>query len=584
MATAASAAQDLEPSALPGQPISVKTLLAKAKRPFWFVGLFSLCSNLLMLALPLYSLQVLDRVMSSHSLETLLMLSLLTTALFIFLTLFTLVRSLVLNRIAGWLETTLSPLLLGNAVSRSAVGTAVSASQLQRDLGIVKSFINSGLATLYDAPWSIVFLLVIYAINPILGFITLLGCVLLLLLALLTELITKRPIKAAGSVGIASLNIAEAASRNAEAIEAMGMLPAVSRHWERYNKKNLQWLEVATNRQNVLQSISKFVRLTLQVFITGIGGYMALQNELSIGGMIAGSMLAGRALSPFEASIGVWKNWIFARDAHERLEKALGSSVHWRGTMALPAPKGDIAVENLIYRAPGNDRPILKGIGFRINAGESLGIIGPSAAGKSTLAKLLIGVLAPSHGSVRLDGAEVFKWNRANLGPYVGYMPQHVELFAGTVKDNIARMDPDASAEDVLKAAQMAGVHELILRLPKGYETMFSPNDVSLSPGQRQRIGLARALYGDPKFIVLDEPNGNLDGDGERALVECLARLKQTGATYIVVAHRPSIVSTVDKILTLKDGLVEQFGPRQQVLQKYIAPPGDAAAPNRSLS
>ena len=222
----------------------------------------------------------------------------------------------------------------------------------------------------------------------------------------------------------------------------------------------------------------------------------------------------------------------------------------------------------------------MKGISFRIAAGESLGIIGPSAAGKSTLAKLIIGILAPGMGAVRLDGAEIFKWNREHLGPHVGYMPQQVELFSGTVKDNIARMDFSASAESVIEAAQLAGVHEMILRLPKGYETMFSPNDVSLSPGQRQRIGLARALYGNPKFVVLDEPNGNLDGEGERALVETLARMKERAMTFIVVAHRPSIVSSVDKILTLKDGMVEQFGPRQQVLQRYVQP---AAPEARSI-
>ena len=326
--------------ALPGTRHSVKAMIARCRRSFWYVGLFSLCTNVLMLALPLYSLQVLDRVMSSHSYETLVMLSLLAFILFVFLGMFTLVRSLVLSRISGWLDAVLSPILLSNAVSRSAVGHVVSAGQQQRDLTTIRSFITTGLVTLYDAPWSIVFLLVIYAVNPVLGFVTMLGSIVLLIMAILAEFITKRPLKAAGVISIHSYGVAEAAGRNAEAIEAMGMMPAITKHWSLANDKNMLLQNVAGNRSNILQMISRTIRLTLQIFITGIGGYMALQNELTVGGMIAGSMLAGRALSPFEASIGVWKSLVAARDSYDRLEQSLGASVHWRGSMALPAPKG----------------------------------------------------------------------------------------------------------------------------------------------------------------------------------------------------------------------------------------------------
>lgn len=558
---------------------SLKDVFIHCKRAFWYAALFSLCINILMLALPLYSLQVLDRVMSSHSMETLHMLTLITIACFIFYGLFNLVRSFVLTRVGDWMDEVLAPLLLENSVARSAVGTATSASQHHRDLYIIKGFISGqGATTLFDAPWALIFLLVIYAINPVLGFVTLLGCVLLLIFAVFTELSTRKPLKLASGLSIHSMGIAETASRNAEAIEAMGMMRNITHHWQGQNAKSIRVQNVAASRSAILQNGSRIIRMVLQISLTGFGAYLALQNEVTVGGMIASSILAARALAPFEASIAVWKNFVNARDAYARLEQSITTTPQLRGTMPLPAPKGDLTIENMFYRAPGNEKPILKAINMRLSAGESLGIIGPSAAGKSTLAKLIIGVLPPSHGSVRLDAVEIFKWNREDLGSHVGYMPQQVELFAGTVKDNIARMDLNATPEAVIAAAQMAGVHEMILRLPKGYETTFSANDLSLSPGQRQRIGLARALYGSPKFVVLDEPNSNLDGEGERALVDALTRMKAAGITFIVVAHRPSIVGSVDKILTLRDGAIEQFGPRQQVLQKYVQPPAPQVA------
>ncbi|MGB1540562.1 MAG: type I secretion system permease/ATPase, partial [Rickettsiales bacterium] len=279
----------------------------------------------------------------------------------------------------------------------------------------------------------------------------------------------------------------------------------------------------------------------------------------------------GRALAPFEAAIAIWKSLISARDAYHRLERRIADFPQLRGSMDLPEPSGHISVEKVIY-APQGSAPILKGVSFEIQPGEMVGIIGPSAAGKSTLAKLMIGILPCSNGTVRLDGAEIFKWNREYLGKYVGYMPQHVDLFNGTVIDNIARMEPEPDQQKVLEAAQMACVHDMILRLPEGYETEIKPGNVSLSPGQRQRIGLARALYKKPKFLVLDEPNINLDGEGEQALLRALQNIREMGITCVVVAHRPTLVNNTHKLLIMQDGMVKEFGPTKQVLGKYIAP------------
>ena len=548
-------------------------MMARTKRAFMYVALFSLCINVLMLALPLYSLQVLDRVMSSHSLSTLGMLTLITIASFVFYGVFSAIRAQVLNRIGEWLENTLSPLLLSNSVSRAAIGVASSASQNHRELGAIKSFITGiGVTTLMDAPWSVIYILVIYMINPVLGIVTLGGCIVLLLFAVVTEYSTKHLLSQSARLTIHSMNVAEAASRNAEVIEAMGMMSNITKNWEAGNAPNMHVQSLINHRGNLIQSFSKIVRMMLQISMIGIGAVLALKNEMTMGGVIAASILNGRALAPFDSSIVVWKSFQIARDSYHRLGQAISNVSQMRGTMRLPEPTGLVKVENLFFRAPGSDRNILKAISFQLNPGESLGIIGPSAAGKSTLAKILMGILPPSHGTARLDGVEIFKWNREDLGQYVGYLPQDVELFAGTIRDNIARMDQNPSDERVIEAAKNAGVHELILQLPRGYETEYSTVNMSLSPGQRQRIGLARALYCRPRFIVLDEPNSNLDGEGERALIECLNWIKAAQITTIIVAHRPSIVSGVDKILMLRDGVIEQFGPREQVLQRYTGP------------
>ncbi len=547
----------------------LKPYMRKAKRAFVYAGLFSLCINVLMLVLPLYSLQVLDRVLSSRSIETLIMLTIIMIVGLVFYGVFFAVRNLILLSVSEWLDQEISPNLLADAVVKSSLGSYVNASQHQRDMTSIRSFITGSVATLMDIPWSLIFIIVVYLINPILGFITVIGLVILLLFGYLNELVTRKPFEEASKEQINSHFLADIAGRNAEAIEAMGMMENVKLAWKEHQDAASIHNLNGNRRANLIQSVSRVLRLVVQIAVTGIGGYLSLKNELTVGGMIASSILVGRALSPFENAISMWKSFISARDSYNRLNNALsnGRTIE-RGTLELPEPTGALSVENIIFTPP-NTAPIIKGVTFSLAAGQSLGIIGPSAAGKSTLSKLIIGLLPPSHGAVRLDGAETFKWNRANFGQYVGYMPQSVDLFTGTIKDNIARMNKNAPMEAVIKACKMAECHEMILRLPQGYETKVNPRMNSLSPGQRQRIGLARALYGDPKFVLLDEPNSNLDGDGERALLIALQNMKQAGTTFIVVAHRQTIVANVDMLLVLKNGIIDRFGPNAEVIRQY---------------
>lgn len=569
--------------------------LLKTRRALAYAFLFSFAINLLMLSMSLYSLQVLDRVISSHSMETLFLMTLLVVFMLVVMGVFYGLRSALLHNVTDWLDLEVAPVLLQDAVSKSSLGVYVSAGQHQRELGAIKSFISGGgISTLLDAPWTIIFMIVIFMVSPVFGFITIIGLVLLVGFGLLNEFATKKVYQQATEGQVQSNMLADSASRNAEAVEAMGMMPNVLLRWRKAQANASEHLDLAQGRANIIQSVSKVIRMILQISVTGFGAFLAVHNEITVGGMIAGSILVGRALGPFEGMIIMYKNWINARDAYGKLNTAITSGkVLERGSMAMLEPEGRLSVENLIYSPAAGVAPIIRGVSFVLHPGESLGIIGPSAAGKSTMGKLIIGLLPPTHGAARLDGADTFKWNRENFGKFSGYMPQNVELFAGTIRDNIARLEPSATDEEVIYAAQMAGAHEMILRLAKGYETTYIPGQHTLSPGQRQRIALARALFRNPKFVVLDEPNTNLDGEGERALVDTLKRMKQANMTFVLVAHRPTLVATVDKLLVLKAGTIERFGPREDILKIYtqqgipknIAPPrGDAPAAAQEAS
>ncbi|MCD6034596.1 MAG: type secretion system ATPase family protein [Rickettsiales bacterium] len=555
--------------------------LNACRRSFAILLGFSLGTNILTLALPIYSLQVLDRVISSGNLVTLLMLSLVMIVCFVVLSLISTAKSFVMIRVSDWLNTKLSPVFLEKTISRSALTNSPMGSQSLRDVTQIRTFLtgSGGLAFL-DLPWSFIFIAVIFMIHPVNGMITLASVVVIIGLALLTEWLGTSILSKANEGNVANMRAVEMISRNAEVIEAMGMTEQVVKNWQKNEVRGIEFQNIASYRASVITNISRFFRMVLQIALIGAGAYLALKHEITTGGIIACSIIAGRALAPFEAAMGSWKMFVDARKSYERLSTLLKQTPDRKDSMSLPVPKGNLSLENVLYAPPGTQKVIVSGIRFSLNAGEILGLVGPSAAGKSTLAKLIMGVWKPTGGVVRLDGADVFTWNRREFGSYVGYLPQGVELFEGTIRENIARLNPDAKAEDVVAAAQAAQVHEMILRLPNGYETEIGAGGSGLSAGQRQRIGLARAFYGDPKLILLDEPNSNLDQEGEMALQEALLVAKKRNITTIIIAHRPAVLAVVDKILVLKAGTIASFGSRDEILSQLIPqPPASQAKP-----
>jgi PrtD family type I secretion system ABC transporter len=551
-------------------PTELNAALVSMRRAMVYAFLFSFAINLLSLLMPIYSLQVFDRVMTSRSIDTLIGLSIVVLIGYVFFGALYATRAAVIARIVEWLEHQMAPKLLEMSIGAASETPMLSTAQPLRELSVVKNFIAGSTPTLMDIPFSAIFVLVIYMINPILGFITLIGIIIMCVAALINEYTTRKPLTRATEKQTESMIQADMLGTQAQTIQAMGMMHAVLKRWRSHNEQGLAIQELAQQRSAIVQAASRSLRLILQILITGIGAVLALEQQMSMGGLVAASILVARAMSPFEGIIMVWKQLIGTRDAYHRMQHLMRHAPGKRGDTALPAPTGALTVEGLYY-SPTKTTPILRGIAFALQPGESLGIIGPSAAGKSTLAKCLVGIYPPSHGAVRLDGADVYHWARQDFGQYVGYLPQTVELFPGTIKENIARMNENVDDAAVVAAAQKAGVHELILALPQAYDTKYVTGQATLSPGQKQRIGLARALYGNVRFVVLDEPNSNLDGDGERALMQTLQVLKQARITAVVVAHRPSILQTVDKVMMVRAGTIEAFGPRDEVMSRYSA-------------
>jgi len=530
------------------------------------MALFSFFMNLLLMVLPLYSLQVFDRVLSTGSMDTLLWLSVIMVVVFLAAGLLQMLRSFALIRVGEWMDSRLSPSLLATSLSTAAV-TGMRSTQSLRDLNTIRGFLTGhGLLTFFDAPWSVISLAVIYCIHFDLGNLTLAGCVLLLGLAWINEIAMRKPLDEANRINARSFGQLDIAMRNAEVVEAMGMSDAVADFWQKANGKTTQLQSLASYRSCIIQAITRFLRLSLQVAITGWGAYLALHNQITSGSIIAASILAGRALQPFDAAIGVWKSLVEAREAYASLQKSLTRMPPRQEGITLPEPQGKLDVEKVFYCAPNRNVPILRNVNFSLMAGETLGIIGPSAAGKSTLAKLIVGVWKPQAGAVRLDGGEVAHWKREQFGKFTGYLPQDVELFSGSVKDNIARLISDADDTAIVKAAQLACAHEMIMALPNGYGTDIGPNGMNLSAGQRQRIGLARAFYGDPRLLILDEPDASLDIDGERALTQALLKAKANNITTLVITHRRSLLFFLDKLLVIKNGEIMMFGPMRQVM------------------
>jgi ATP-binding cassette subfamily C protein/ATP-binding cassette subfamily C protein EexD len=526
----------------------------------------SFAINLLILTTSIYMLQVYDRVLPGHSLSTLHYLTIITVAALLAMGLFELLRSRTLVRVSSWIDRVLSPLVFARGLENAVRGAAYRTEGV-RDLSTVCKFLaGGGILALCDAPWMPIFLGFIFLLHPLLGLVACIGAVVLFALAVANNIVTRDPLKRANAAANRGFRAAESAVRNAEVIDGMGMIGALRSRWDRGNAEVLELQERASDRASWISAGARTFRMILQVAILGVGAWLVLANELTPGAMIAASIIMGRALSPVEQAIGTWKNVIGAREAWQKLSALLQEPPLHGSGMALPAPKGEISVENVSYTPPGAKHPVIRNVTFRIGAGETLAMIGPSAAGKSTLARLLVGIHAPEKGAVRLDGADVHSWNRERFGYYVGYLPQDVELFPGTVRENIARMSEEPNAEAVVTAATLAGVHEMILRLPKGYDTEIGEQGAILSGGQRQRIGLARALYGRPAVLVLDEPNSSLDTAGEQALQDAIQAMKELGTTVIVIAHRPSLMVHIDKVVLLRDGRVEIFGERNIVL------------------
>jgi PrtD family type I secretion system ABC transporter len=552
--------------------------LRAARGAFTIAGLFSLFINLSMLIVPLYMMQVYDRVLTSRSVDTLIALTMLAGSLLLVGMLIEIARSRVLVRVGAQMDAALSASLFSETVGVRRRGDDAAASQPLRDLDTLRTFLTGpAVIALFDAPWTPIFLVLIFLFHPLLGAVALAGAVIILGLAFLSEQIVRAPTQEAGASTRWSNQLIETFARDSDAVRVMGMMGTLRDRWLTHHESGIAWQALASDRLGVLQATAKVVRMMLQIAVLGVGAYLAINGQLSAGVMVAASIIMGRALAPVEAAIGQWRSLVAGRAAYLRLKSCLESEVEQTDRTALPVPVGALAVESVHFRVPGRQKPLLAGVTFQIEAGESLGLIGPSGSGKSTLARLLVGANLPASGFVRVDSAVIADWPKEEVGAYLGYLPQDVELLSGTVAQNICRFGK-ADSRQIVAAAKLAGVHELILRLPDGYETEVGDSGRLLSGGQRQRIGLARAVYGDVRLVVLDEPNANLDAAGENAVRQLLLSLKQLMRTVVIVAHKPSLLTAVDKLLVLNEGQVDMFGPRDQVIGALAKKAGDQSS------
>ncbi|MCK1711247.1 type I secretion system permease/ATPase [Bradyrhizobium sp. 143] len=546
-------------------------MLQACKGYFATAAMFSLAINLLYLAGPLYMMQVYDRVISSASQITLLMLTMVLLLGYAALAGLDTVRARVLTRASVRLDHQMAPRVMIAVIDRTARGGSTR-SQLLRDFDTFRQFITgAGVHAVFDLPWAPIYILVIFALHPLLGAFALACCIILILLALINELAVKSPLSEANEAASRNYIFTEMSLRNTEVVRAMGMTAGLLRRWSRDRIRMIERQVTASDRASTMQSLIRFSRLSMQSLILGVGAYLVIERLTTAGAMFAASILLGRALQPIEQIVGSWRGLVSARGAFVRLRELLTAHPPRQSGLTLPRPDGQLSVEGLSFAAPGTSKAILRGVAFRIEPGEVLGIIGPSGAGKSTLARHLVGVQTPSAGAARLDSAEISAWIRSSLGQHLGYLPQDVELFADSIAANIGRFN-DGDDDAIIAAARLAGVHEMIVRLPEGYDTQVGEGGAILSGGYRQRIGLARAIYGDPSLVVLDEPSSNLDADGDAALAHCVLQLKQRGTTVVLISHRPATIGVCDKILVLREGVVEMFGPRNEILSRLTRP------------
>jgi len=568
----------------------VKAAIGKSRAAFLGVGLFSGVINVLVLTGSLYMLQVYDRVLPSRSVPTLIGISILLVVLYAAFGALDFARIRTLGRIGLGIDRQIRALAMDAVLTvpiRAKQG--LDALQPVRDLDQIRSFLSGiGPTAFFDMPWIPVYVGLIYFLHPVLGLFAIASALLLVALTLMTEFKTRKPSRDATQSSSQRHAFSEAARRNAEVIHAMGIGRQIGARWEKLNERYHGDQLSMSDAANGIGTITKVLRLLLQSGILGLGAYLCIQGQISAGSIIAGSIILSRSLAPIEVAIANWKGFVGMRQSIRRLDALLSSLPRKDITVALPRPSRALEVADLSVAPPGEAIPTLQRVSFGLEAGDGLGIIGPSAAGKSTLIRAIVGAWQPlpRGGSVRLDGATLDQWPAELLGRDIGYMPQDIELFDGTVAENIARLDPAAPSEAVIAAAKLAGIHEMIVHLPDGYQTRVGEGGAKLSAGQRQRVGLARALYGDPFLVVLDEPNSNLDTQGDLALTAAIRSVRARGGIVIVVAHRPSALAGLDKVLALGRGQVQAFGPRDEVLKAVLQPvpaPQIAASSPRAL-
>jgi ATP-binding cassette subfamily C protein/ATP-binding cassette subfamily C protein EexD len=534
---------------------------------FGTAGAFSLAINVLYLAGPLYMLQVYDRAVPSGSRVTLLMLTLVLLLSFLALAGLDMARARVLTRASLRLDRRLAPRIMTAIVDRPTEPAGLR-SQLLRDFDGLRQFITgAGIHALFDLPWAPIYIAVIFMLHWTLGAFALACSVVLMLMTLMNEWLVGGPLSRANAAAARNYGFTEMSLRNAEVIKAMGMKDGLLGRWAVDRDRMLGQQILASDRGAASQASIRFLRLSMQSVILGLGGYLVIERSVTAGTMFAASLLLGRALQPVEQFSGAWRSFISVRNALKRLSDLLAASPARSANVSLPRPAGHVQVETLGFAIRETSKPILRSVSFELVPGEVLGIVGGSGAGKSTLARHLVGVLRPSAGVVRLDGADVSDWSCNGLGQYIGYLPQDIELFSDTVAANINRFQPGDDGA-MIAAARLAGVHDVILRLPNGYNTEIGEGGAFLSGGFRQRLALARAVYGDPSLVVLDEPTSNLDSDGDIALASCIQQLKRRGRTIVLIAHQPGAIGVADKLLVLHEGCVAAFGPRAQVLER----------------
>lgn len=548
--------------------------LRAVRGAFLVVGALSLVVNLLMLTGPVFMLQVYDRVLTSRSVPTLVALLGFTIALYAMMGLFEFLRARILSRVAHALDERLSPLAFRSWMVRSTTGSAAGYKPVQ-DIAVLRQFIASPtLVALFDLPWFPIYLGVVFLIHFDLGLLATAGAAVAIVLTLLNEWATSRSTAEVAQAEIAEGRLSDSAQRSADVVLSMGMIGNTTRAWSGLKDRALALQQAGTERSEIFTSISKAFRMLLQSAILALGALLAIRQQITPGMIVAASIIAGRALAPIDQTLGGWRMLKRARLARQRLGDYLRRDTDpaQRG-VKLPKPKATLQVAGVVKRSPRKDasrelQTILAGLSFELGPGDGLGVIGPSASGKTSLARLLVGLWMPDQGTVRLDGATFEQWDADDLGPYIGYLPQDVVLMSGSIAENIARFDPAASNEDVVEAARIAGVHEIILSFPDGYATRVDDPMSPLTGGQRQRIGLARALYRKPVLVVLDEPNSNLDAEGDIALADAIMQMRRAGSIVVVMAHRPSAISAVDKVLMLRDGRMVEFGSKDEVLKK----------------